>query len=90
MFPIIGNVLLKFFVPEGVVRFRGRGVLTSFVPVPKTAMNKEDSFIFRQDDVRLAGQGADVFPEPVSGAVQHRADKHLRFGVLAPDSAHIP
>jgi hypothetical protein len=90
MFFIVGDVPLEFFLPEGFVAFRGRGVFTAFVPVPEASMSKDDGFVFGQYDVRLPRQGADVFPEPVSGAVQYRADKNFGFGVFAPDSRHVP
>lgn len=90
VFFVVGDVTLKLFVPEGFVRFRGGGVFAAFVPVPETAVDKDHCFVFRQDDVRLAGQFLDVFPEAVARAVQHRADKNFRLRVFSPDSRHVP
>lgn len=87
---IIGYVSLELLFPEGFVCFGHGGVLAPFVPVPEASMSKDDGFVFGQYDVRLTRQGADVFPEPVSGAVQYRADKNFGFGVFAPDSRHVP
>lgn len=68
-FPNTGNILLKLLFPEGLVAFRGRGVFTAFMTVPETAVDEDNCFIFWQNDIRLAGQGADVFAEAVSDAV---------------------
>lgn len=46
--------------------------------------------LFRQDDVRLAGQVLDVFAEAISGAVEHGADEDFGFRVLSFDPAHVP
>ena len=90
MFLIVGDVALEFLFPEGFVAFGCRGVFTAFVPVPEAAVDEDDSLIFRQDDVRPAGQGADVFAEAVSGAVEHGADEDFRLRVLSFNTAHIP
>lgn len=90
MFPIIGNVALEFFVPEGFVGFRSGGVFAAFVPVPETAVNEDNCAVFGQYDVRFARQSLDVFPEAVSGTVQHGADKNFRLRVFSPDSRHVP
>ena len=90
MLRIVGDVALEFLFPEGSVAFRSRGVFTTFVPVPEAAVDEDNGFIFRQNDIRLAGQGADVFPEAVSGAVQHGADKDFGFCIFAAYPRHIP
>jgi hypothetical protein len=57
VFPIIGNVALKFFIPEGFVAFRDGGVFTAFMPVPETAVDKNHCPVLRQYDIRFVGQG---------------------------------
>lgn len=90
MFLIVGDIALKFFVPEGFVGFRSRGVFAAFMPVPEAAVDEDNGFIFGQNNIRFTGQGADVFAEAISGAVQHGADEDFRFRILSPDSRHIP
>ena len=90
VFFIVGDVAFEFFLPEGFVSSRHMSGAAFFVLMPEAAVDKNHRPVFRQNDVRLAGQGADVFAEAVSGAVQHGADKHFRFRVFAPDSRHIP
>ena len=60
------------------------------VLMPETAVDEDDGFVLWQYDVRFTGQGADVFAEAVSGAVEHGADENLRLRVLSFDPAHIP
>ena len=88
--PVIGNVALKFFVPEGFVGFGRSGVFAAFVSVPEAAVDKDHRPVFRQDDVRLAREAVDILPEAVACAVQHRADKHLGLRVLSFDLRHVP
>ena len=90
MFPIIGNIPLELLFPEDPVAFGHRGIFTAFMPVPETAVDEDDGFILRQNNVRLAGQGADILPETVSGAVEHGADEDFRLGVFAADPRHVP
>ncbi len=90
VFPIIGNIALKFLFPELNITFRGGGIFASFVPVPKTAVNKDDGFILRQNDVRFARKLFDIFAEAVARAVQHGADKNLWLSAFSANAGHIP
>ena len=90
MFLVVGDVAPEFFIPEGLVAFRSRGVFTPFMPVPETAVDENHRFIFRHHNVWPAGQGADVFAEAVSGTVQHGADEDFRFCVFAAYPRHVP
>jgi hypothetical protein len=58
--------------------------------VPEAAVNKNDGFVFGQDNVGAAGQFAVVQPEPVTHLVQEGADDEFGLGVAGTDSAHIP
>lgn len=48
--------------PEIGVRFRCRVVLTSFVAVPETSMDKDNGLILWEDDVGRAWKLADILP----------------------------
>jgi len=87
---IVGDVALKLLFPEGLVAFWSRGVFAAFVPVPETAVDKDDGFILWQNNVRLAGEAFDILPEAVSGAVQQRADENFRLRILPANPRHIP
>ncbi len=39
------------------------------VPVPEASVSKEDSPVFREDDIRLSWQDAIMQPEPEPGRV---------------------
>lgn len=86
MLLVVCNISREFLRPVLPVALGGGCDLASFVPVPETAMDENHGPVFRQDDVRLAGEGGHVKPEAVSRAVQKAADFTLRAGVLAPDS----
>lgn len=58
--------------------------------VRETAVDKNHCLVFRQDDVRLAGEAFDILPEAVACAVQHRADKRLGPRILPFDLRHVP
>ena len=90
VFQIIGDVALKLFLPPFGAGLRGGGSFAAFMPVPEAAMNKNDGFIFRQDDVRFAGKVFHIFSKPVARAVQHGADKNFRFRIFALNLPHIP
>jgi hypothetical protein len=61
------------------------------MPVPEAAVDEDDRAVFRQDEVRFAGQGA-VFRaldrEAVAEAVEHRAQGEFRFRVASTDPGH--
>jgi hypothetical protein len=53
------RIAIEFRQPEfPPMRWRG-AVFATFVPMPKTAVDKDDGFVFRQNDV-----GADVADIP--------------------------
>lgn len=87
---IVCDVPREFVGPELPVAMGGGCAFASLVPVPEAAMDEHHSLVFRQDDVRLAGEGGNIEPETVSRAVQQAADDPLRAGVLAPDLRHVP
>lgn len=60
------------------------------MPVPETAMGKENSLVSRKNDIRLTRQGAIMQPEPETGRMQSTPQHQLRFSVLTPDARHHP
>ncbi len=61
--------------------------------VPEAAVHKDDALVFRQHDVRSAGESAvvgGVDGEAVAGAVQQAAELDFGLGVPALDPSHVP
>ena len=62
-----------------MVGFRDSGVLTPRVPVPKAAVNENDSLVFRKNDIRLSRQ---VFTmQPKAEAIRKQEATHQDFGL---------
>jgi len=60
---------------------------------PEAAVDEDDGLVFREDDVRLAGEVfvfRAVDGEAVGEAVQEGAHGELGLRVAAADSAHVP
>jgi hypothetical protein len=58
--------------------------------VPEAAMNEDDFFMPRKNNIGLAGQVRPMqFVFHLQG-VKHRADGNFRLGVLALDRRHAP
>jgi len=63
------------------------------MPVPETAVDENDSAVFREDDIRPAGKFfvfRSVDGEAVAEFVEQRTDDDFRFGIFIPDPAHVP
>jgi hypothetical protein len=58
------------------------------VPVPKTAMHKDDFFTSDENYIRIAWQVAPMKSVSVAKAVQKPPDKHFRLRVTATHAAH--
>jgi len=56
----------KFIFPELNSAFWCISIFTAFMPVPKTAMYKNHSFVFRKDNIRFAWQIFSVNSKSVS------------------------
>ena len=87
---VVRDIPREFVGPEFPVGLGDGGHFAVPVPVPETAVDKDHSMIFGQDNVRLAGEVLHVEPEAVARAVKQAADGPLRAGVLAPDLRHVP
>ena len=66
MLPVVRDVPGKLLRPESPVGLVGGCYLAPFVPVPETAMHEHHRPVPGQDDVRLAGEGRNIEPEPRS------------------------
>ena len=75
--------------PELCVGFRNRIILTVFVAMPEAAMHEDNSTIFGQYEVRLAGQALVVEPIPVTPAPQLGPHNLLRGRVPGADAGHV-
>ncbi len=62
----------------------------AIVPVPEASVSKENSFVFRKDDIRLPRQGAIMQPEPESSRMQATSQRQLRLCVFTPNTGHHP
>jgi hypothetical protein len=58
--------------------------------MPEAAVDEDDRFIFRQDDIRFARQSSDVQPKALTHPMQQPPDDKLRGSVLPADPAHVP
>ena len=80
---------VQFFLP--ILRVGGRPdfrVPTGWASMPKTAVDKNDRFILRQDDIWISRQVPPLKLETVAHAVEQLADTDFRRGVGAVDFGH--
>ena len=98
-------VFPDFFSPPFCTCLWDDKIFAPFVAVPKTAMNKDDRFVFRKDDVRFTGQVFRIYPvtetftkEETLDILKIRyilstkevfPDKKLWLGVFCLDPGHI-
>ena len=82
---VVRDVPRELLRPELPVALGGGGLLAPLVPVPEATVDEDHGLVFRQNEVRLAGEVRSVEPETVPRAVQQATNLPLRAGVLAPD-----
>ena len=61
--------------------------------VPETTVHKNDSFVFRQDNIRFPGELAIVsriHREAIAHAMKEGTDQNLRLRIFVPNTAHVP
>lgn len=90
--PCLGVVCLvtgNFVAPEFFTGF-GHPEDRAVMPVPKAAMNENHCPVTRQDDIRLAGQFADMQAKTESLAVQETAHQFFGLRVVAAYAGHHP
>ncbi len=78
----------NFCAPIGGVGFRRPRAALAVMTVPEAAMNKDHSFVARQNDVGLAGEVGAMQPEAKSRRVKGAAHLSLRFCIAGFDGAH--
>jgi hypothetical protein len=78
------NVILEFSLPEVGTRLGHVGELTSLVAMPIAAMDKDNSVIARQYDVRLSWQIPAVKTEAIAKSVEQRPYGEFGRGILSP------
>jgi hypothetical protein len=90
MSPVTGGIPVEFCQPPfPAIRWCG-AIHTSSMPMPKAAMNEDDGFEFRQNDVGTAGKLSDVEAKAIAHSMKQRTNGFFRRRVLAANSAHIP
>ena len=77
------TVVLYLVLPEIGVGFRQNELFTPFVPMPKTAVDKDSCSVFTHYDIRFAWYTLDVQTISVSVCPQPFPNQYLRFGRLA-------
>ena len=82
-------VFPDFFSPPFCTCLWDDKIFAPFVAVPKTAMNKDDRFVFRKDDVRFTGQVFHIYPVTETFTKKVFPDKKLWLGVFCLDPGHI-
>jgi hypothetical protein len=86
---ISGNVSVYFVKPPLGFGFGYNVIPAVFMSVPKTTINKNYSFILRQNDIRFARQFCIMQPEPKSLGEKKSTYLYFGLGVFAPDTAHV-
>jgi len=92
LFPVnfvILHIPVDFVNPPLSSGFRDNKIPASLVPMPKTSMNKNDSFIFWQNNVRFPRKTFNMQPIPETFREQKFPDQHFRLCITAFNAAHI-
>ncbi len=58
------------------------------MPMPEAPVNEDRGAQAREDEIRRAGQVADMEAEPIAEPVHDRPDPEFGRGVLSPDAGH--
>lgn len=82
------SVSVELLLPVINIGFWHLGILTPFMQMPETSMNKNNSIIFRQDNIRTSRVSPIIFSKPKSSWEEITSNKNLRFGVLSPNPWH--
>ena len=76
-------------LPELLPGLRGCGVAAALMAMPEAAMHEHNRAVFRQHDVRPAGQILPVQAESKPHGMQDPADRQFGCGVLSTDRRHV-
>ena len=71
------------------MRFRNHKIFATFVTVPEAAVNKNNGFVFRQNNVGLARQVFYIHSVPETFAEKVFPHEKLGLGILSPDPRHV-
>lgn len=61
---------------------------TTLMPVPKTSVDENYCFIFRQDNIGCSRQVFDMYPKAQAIGVQKTANHNFGARILAANSSH--
>ncbi len=86
--PVARPITPQLGHPPRTIHGRQRALRAADVPVPEAAMHQDDGAIPQEDDVRPAGEPADVEAEAQAVAMERGADEALARGVMAADGGH--
>ena len=75
------SVIFELLEPTGGVGGGYGGAVTSWMPMPETAVDEDAEAVLGQNDVRLAGQVRAMQPKSVSHGVQGLSHTHLGSGI---------
>jgi hypothetical protein len=67
---VSNHVCIEFGIPKTGACRRPRGAFAASVLMPETTMNKYNLFVFRQNNIRIAGQILSVQAKPVSQSMK--------------------
>lgn len=79
-----------FFFPELDIGFWQTKILATIMSVPETSVDKNDSLVLWQNNIRCARQFSDLNTEPQTTGEKMLPHNHLRFRIFPLDSRHIP
>lgn len=86
--PVSLDIALQLRFPIRDPRFWNPAINASFVLVPETPLDEDDSSPRRKYEIGDSGQFATVQDVTIPEPVEQAADLHLRPGVGTPDPAH--
>ncbi len=75
------DITIELVLPEFGSRGGCCGVPAAFMPMPETAVDKDRSVVFRQNDIGFSGKVFRMKPEPETGTVQQRVSPQGRCRV---------
>lgn len=88
IFPVSLNIPKELLIPEFHIAGRSRRSLAPQMLMPKTPMNKDARTVFRQNNIRFAGQVFPMEAEPKAKGMKHPPNHKLRPSILAVYGRH--
>lgn len=83
------HVFVEFLLPEGGACFRRGGPPATNMPVPETAMNKNDLPARRKTDVGCSGKIGSMQAVAVAETAQQSPDGELGTSIPRTDTGHV-